>query len=69
MKISEQTLEDAKKLWKHIQNHQDENAGITARKFGFTKDQITKLMILWATGAKDSFYQAYESIAHTRVGE
>lgn len=62
MKTGIKKLEEANKLWDYIRNNQDTDTGIIARKFGMTKDQVNKLTILWATGARDSFNQAFESM-------
>jgi hypothetical protein len=49
-------------MWKHINNHQDEPHQSIGERFGFDVDTTRKLVILWATGDRDSFNQAYYSL-------
>lgn len=49
-------------LWDYLNKNQGESFKVISSKFGITEEQVRKLTILWAAGAKDSFNQAYYSI-------
>jgi hypothetical protein len=49
-------------IWAYISTHQDTDTGVIAKVFNITKEDMTKLILIWATGAKDSFEMAVECI-------
>jgi hypothetical protein len=52
----------AKEIWDYISTHQNTDVGVIAKVFNITREDMLKLCLIHATGAKDSFEMAVDCI-------